>query len=185
MQGVLLSASWELDVWGRVRYGQAAAVAQHAATQADFEYARQSLAASVARSWFLAIEARQQIALSASAVADGEWLSLAGDRERVGSGDSYVAVASANLEIYRDALLQANLGMHRRCARSKRCSALSGGSARGATELTCVICGAARRSRGAAGTASRRRAAERRIAAAFNRVEESKVALLPHCATAG
>ena len=37
-------------------------------------------------------------------------ISLAGDRERVGSGDSYeVAVASANLEIYRDALLQANL----------------------------------------------------------------------------
>ena len=88
-------------------------------------------------------------------------------------------MASANLEIYRDALLQAILRMHRRCA-LETLSALSGGSARGATELTCVICGAARSV--PAELLERRpdvAAAERRIAAAFNRVEESKVALLP------
>jgi len=57
LEGVFLSASLELDVWGRVRYGRAAAQAQSEATAADFAYARQSLAATVAKSWFAAIEA--------------------------------------------------------------------------------------------------------------------------------
>ena len=61
IQGGVLSATWELDLWGRVRYGRAASAAQAASAQADFEYARQSIAALVAKSWFLATEAGLQV----------------------------------------------------------------------------------------------------------------------------
>ena len=190
LQGALLSASWELDVWGRVRYDQQAAVQQHAATQADLQYARESLAAAVARSWFLASEARQQRALAASAVSDGERLiSLAGDRERVGIGDSYdVAVASANLEIYRDALLQGDLAL----AQALRAlEVLVGRYPAAALDVPSTF--AALPPVPAAGVPAElleRRpdiaAAERRVAAAFNRIEEAKVAMLPRIAlTAG
>jgi outer membrane protein, multidrug efflux system len=52
LQGIIIAASWELDLWGRVRYGRNAAQETYASTQADFEFARQSLAATTARSWF-------------------------------------------------------------------------------------------------------------------------------------
>src|SRR5204862_8318418 len=61
IQGGVVTASWELDLWGRVRTGRAASATQAASAQADFEYARQSLAALVARSWFLATEAGLQV----------------------------------------------------------------------------------------------------------------------------
>jgi NodT family efflux transporter outer membrane factor (OMF) lipoprotein len=58
--GVGIGASWELDVWGRIRSRKAAATAESAALEADYEYARQSLAAAVARAYFSTIEAAQQ-----------------------------------------------------------------------------------------------------------------------------
>lgn len=58
--GVGIGAAWEADVWGRVRSKKAAAKADSAALEADYEFARQSLAAAVARAYFSAIEAAQQ-----------------------------------------------------------------------------------------------------------------------------
>src|SRR5262249_11946523 len=60
LKGAVLTASWELDLWGRVRYGRAAAAADAASAQADFLYARESIAAAVAKNWFLATEAGLQ-----------------------------------------------------------------------------------------------------------------------------
>ena len=57
--GVIVPASWEIDLWGRVRYGRVAAEDQYASTEADVAAAAQSIAALVAKSWFLAIQARQ------------------------------------------------------------------------------------------------------------------------------
>src|SRR5262245_1154539 len=54
LQGVVAAASWELDLWGRVRYGKMAAAEENVASQADYEFARQSLAAAVAKAWFSA-----------------------------------------------------------------------------------------------------------------------------------
>ena len=68
LDAVLLNASLELDIWGRIRYGTAAAEAQSTAVQADYAYARQSLAATVAKSWFVAIEAGLQRAIVVDAV---------------------------------------------------------------------------------------------------------------------
>lgn len=66
---VYASVGWELDVWGRLRSKRAAAEAGFQATALDYAYARQSLAAMVAKSWYLAIETRQLVELNAEAVA--------------------------------------------------------------------------------------------------------------------
>src|SRR3954462_1369408 len=64
LEGIGVFANWELDLWGRVRAGRASATAQHVSASLDPEYARQSLAAFVAKSWFLATEARLQKAIA-------------------------------------------------------------------------------------------------------------------------
>jgi NodT family efflux transporter outer membrane factor (OMF) lipoprotein len=58
--GLGVGAAWEADVWGRIRSKKAAATAESAALEADYEFARQSLAAAVARAYFSTIEAAQQ-----------------------------------------------------------------------------------------------------------------------------
>jgi len=51
---ILGAASWELDIWGKIRSETAAARQGLAATQADYQYARMSLAATTAKVWYLA-----------------------------------------------------------------------------------------------------------------------------------
>jgi multidrug efflux system outer membrane protein len=106
-----LFATWELDLWGRVRAQAEAGSAQYEATARDAEYARQSIAALVAKSWFLAIEARRQRAIAQDMVAAGESLAaLARERKRIGRGDEYdIRLAQASLQGYRDAVLQLQL----------------------------------------------------------------------------
>src|SRR6476646_6116224 len=58
--GIAAGAAWEADVWGRIRSKKAAAKAESLALEADYEFARQSLAAAVARAYFSTIEAAQQ-----------------------------------------------------------------------------------------------------------------------------
>ena len=60
--------AWEIDVWGKLRAQRAAAVEGYAATALDYAYARQSLAATVCKTWYLAIETRQLLALAEQAV---------------------------------------------------------------------------------------------------------------------
>ena len=105
LEGVGVFANWELDVWGRVRAGRAAASGQYDSASLDAEFARQSLAALVAKSWFLATEARLQKAVADEmAAAAARNLAFAEDRRRIGSGDEYdVTLARASLATYRDA----------------------------------------------------------------------------------
>ena len=58
--GIAAGTAWEADVWGRIRSKKAAAKAESKALEADYEFARQSLAAAVARAYFTTIEAAQQ-----------------------------------------------------------------------------------------------------------------------------
>lgn len=108
LQGVGITAGWELDLWGRVRYGRAAAEQQYASTDADAEYAVQSLAALVAKSWFLATEALLQREVAGQTVrASEELLRVAETRRRVGiGGEQDVALARASRDSYRDSLRQ-------------------------------------------------------------------------------
>ena len=90
LQGIGIFASWELDLWGRVRAGRESAQLQYVSVELDTEYARQSIAALVAKSWFLATESRLQKGIAEEMVRSGERLvSLARDRLRVGKGDEY------------------------------------------------------------------------------------------------
>ena len=108
LQGVIAVASWELDVWGRVRYGARASKDQLAASRADYEYARQSLVATLAKAWFLATEATLQRDIATQAVASSSaLLQLAQKRAAVGVGSELdVASASVSLQTYRDSLVQ-------------------------------------------------------------------------------
>ena len=190
LNGIFLNLSLELDVWGRLRYGEAAAAAQSDAVQADYAYARQSLAAMVAKSWFLAIEATLQraIVLDMAKAAD-ELLRLAQQRQRIGAGNEQaVAEARANLGSYRDALRQSEL------ARDNAMRALElllgrypAADVALAAQLTPLP---APLPAGLPSQLLERRpdvvAAERRVAIAFHRVGESKAALLPRISlTAG
>jgi outer membrane protein TolC len=88
LEGVGVFANWELDLWGRVRAGREAAQLQYVSVALEAEYAAQSLAAMVAKSWFLATEARLQKAAAEEVVRSAERLvGLAQDRQRVGRGD--------------------------------------------------------------------------------------------------
>ena len=79
------SVGWELDVWGKLRAQRASAEAAYEATALDYDYARQSLAATVARTWYLAIETHQLLALAEQAVTlYGKLLALVEDRRRAG-----------------------------------------------------------------------------------------------------
>lgn len=66
--GVSLNAAWELDVWGRMRAGQRAAIADLQAQAAEYESARVSLASQVAKAWLALAEANEQTALAREAL---------------------------------------------------------------------------------------------------------------------
>lgn len=61
-----VQASWEADLWGRVRAGALVARYDLVSTQALHESARQSLAANVARAYIASIETRLQLDLAVS-----------------------------------------------------------------------------------------------------------------------
>jgi outer membrane protein, multidrug efflux system len=64
----LATVSWEIDVWGRLRAQRAAAQESYEAIALDYAFARQSLAATTAKSWYLAIETRQLLTLAEQSV---------------------------------------------------------------------------------------------------------------------
>ena len=85
VSGSTVAISWEADVWGRVQAGANAAVENLRATVADFEFARQSLAANVAKSWYLAIELQGQEDLALEVVdIRKELLKVVETREELG-----------------------------------------------------------------------------------------------------
>ena len=59
-----LAASWEMDLWGRLRDLDHAARQDYQAARADYRSARLSLAANVAKSWCNIITARQRLELA-------------------------------------------------------------------------------------------------------------------------
>ncbi|MCY4050514.1 MAG: TolC family protein [Gammaproteobacteria bacterium] len=63
-----LRANWELDVWGRIRAGATAAILHAQSVEADYVFSQNSLAATVARAYFLVIESNQQVAVTQKTV---------------------------------------------------------------------------------------------------------------------
>lgn len=62
--GLSLNASWEPDVWGRLRDLEVASLLDYEASVADFRSARLSLAANTAQSWCNLITAEKQLVLA-------------------------------------------------------------------------------------------------------------------------
>ena len=155
-----------------------------------FAYARQSLAAMVAKSWFLATEAGLQRAIVQDMVRSSEsLLSLAQDRLRVGNGtEQDVAVARANVGPYRDMLRQADLSREQALRALElllgRYPSAEVAVAQNLSAMPAPV------PVGLPSELLERRpdvvAAERRVAAAFNRVGEAQAARLPRISlTAG
>jgi outer membrane protein, multidrug efflux system len=186
LQGVAFGVSWEPDLWGRLRYGRNATQETRAAVAADYEFARQSIAATVARTWFTATLAGEQYRRTESMTgATAKLVELAEQRQRVGVGDEQeIAGARAELGNLEESLLALRLTQEQ----SLRALELLLGrypaaelSAR--TDLP-ALPGAV--PVGLPLELLERRpdlvAAERRVAAAFDRVGEAKAARLPRLA---
>jgi NodT family efflux transporter outer membrane factor (OMF) lipoprotein len=104
--GLGVGAAWEADVWGRVRSKKAAAQAESDALAADYEFARQSLAAAVARAYFTTIEASQQAA-NAQATLDlyQEYVTLTDTKKEQGHASDFdLAQIKARTASAQDAL---------------------------------------------------------------------------------
>jgi NodT family efflux transporter outer membrane factor (OMF) lipoprotein len=183
LQGASLGASWEPDLWARMRYARNAAQATHASVQADYEFSRQSLAATVAKSWFTAAETWQQGELAGAMIqASEELVTLADKRRQVGPGTQQdVALARASLATVQDTAEQVKLA-HSQSLRALELllghyPAAELETSRDLPPLPGPV------PAGLPIEMLERRpdmvAAERRVAAAFNRVGEAKAAKLP------
>ena len=67
--GVSLDTTWEIDLWGRLRSGARAALADLQSRAADLRGAQLSIAGQTVKAWFAIAEARQQLRLAEATVA--------------------------------------------------------------------------------------------------------------------
>lgn len=191
--GVSLDVNWELDVWGRIRAGQSAYLADEEAVAAEVEAARISLAAQVAKAYFGLIEAGQQLALAEQTVETFRATEQATrDRFELGQNEAGGLAASLRLSMSDVATAEAAVE-ERRAVRDRAVRQLElllgrypAGLLEAPRELPAVP------SRPPAGLPSEllaRRpdvlAAERRFAAAGARQSEARRALFPRLALTG
>jgi multidrug efflux system outer membrane protein len=147
------------------------------------------MAAAVAKSWFLATEAGLQAEVARGSIREGDQLvSLAETRSRVGVGnDEDVYVARANVGTYRDTLRELEQARENAI---RALELLMGHYPAAAAAVTPQLPGQPDVvPSGLPSTLLERRpdviAAERRVAAAFNRVHEAKAARLPSISLTG
>jgi multidrug efflux system outer membrane protein len=183
LQGISLGVSWEPDLWARMRYGRNAAQATYASVQADFEFGRQSLAATIARSWFFACETGLQARIAQEMLVSArDLVTLAHKRQEVGRGpQADVTIANANLGTYQDAARQVQFA-HEQALRALELLVGRYPSAELAARQDLLGLPGPIPSGLPIEMLERRPdmiAAERRVAAAFNRVGEAKAARLP------
>jgi len=178
-----VGVSWEPDIWGKVRAGATAAEENLQATVADFEWARQSLAAQVAKTWFLATEIKQQVALARDTVDILEQLTeLVQAKQEIGQVSMEdVFLARADRDVAQDALRQA-LGGEKEIQRGLEIllGRYPAGEIEGADNLMPVP---PPMPVGLPADIIQRRpdlvAAERQVAAAFHLTEQARLAKLP------
>jgi len=177
------AASWQPDIWGRVRAGVNAADENLRATEADFRFARMSLAANVAKAWYLATELSLQVALASELVGIlEETVSVVEKKESVGQVSMQdVNLVRADLASARDGLEQARGGQQQaRRALEILLGRYPAGEIETATELIPVPPPVPT---GLPSQLLERRpdliAADRRVAAAFFVSEQARLARLP------
>ena len=181
--GAGLNMSWELDLWGRLRAATSAAEAAYQASELDFIAAQQSLIAQLAKSWFFAIEAQQQETLAGEVVQlQQQLVDTVAEMAAVGKvPERDVLLARAELSSARERLRQT------RAARENGVRALEVMLGRyPSAELALAVDLPKMPATPPAGLPAellqRRpdlRAAEQRVAVAFNLKESARAARLP------
>jgi multidrug efflux system outer membrane protein len=181
--GAGVAVSWEPDIWGRVQAGANAAEESYRASVADFEFARMSLAAGVAKSWYLATELALQTKLATEIVelltATVELVEVKQSVGQVTMQDVYLV--RADLATSEDALRQA-VGGQQQARRSLEIllGRYPAGEIATADELVPTPPPVPT---GIPSDVLERRAdlvaADRRVAAAFYLTEEARLASLP------
>jgi multidrug efflux system outer membrane protein len=181
--GIASGASWEADVWGRIRARKAAAKAESEALEADYEFARQSLAAAVARAYFTTIEAAQQEAIAQESLElYREYTRLTDVRQEQGHASDFdVSQIKSRTAGAQDALILAQAA---RAQTIRAIEVVTSHYPAGRFETRRSFPGQPRSvPAGLPAQILERRpdliASERRFAAAFHRVHEAKTARLP------
>ncbi len=188
-RSVNLQTSWEIDLWGRIRNNQRAAVNSAKAAQADFRSAQQSLAATTAQSYFALIESNRQIQTAAENVKILEEISrIVNVQYKNGIVSAQdIALTRSDMASAREQLINLQ-GAQRNAARALEVLLGRYPSA----ELNAGLVLPPPPAAPPAGIPSElleRRpdlvAAERRVAAAFNQREVARVARLPSLSLTG
>lgn len=187
--GVGLQVSWELDVWGRVRAGARGAAASAQAVEADYRYAQHSLAAATARAYFTAIEANLQTNNEGETVGVlEETMRIVNDKYENGMGSSQdVPLARSDLATARERLTTAE-GSYRDALRALEILLGRYPSAELAVRKLLPDVPPPPPAGVPSEVLERRPdivAAERRVAAAFNTVQQAKAARLPKLSLTG
>lgn len=115
-----IGASWEIDLWGRIRAQSRAAESQYAATRDDYLWAQRVVAATTARAWFTLIQnAKLEDRLRQTAAIQDELVRITGQRVEIGVAPETELLEARNaLRAQRDAIGKAEL------ARSQAAQAL-------------------------------------------------------------
>lgn len=192
--GLSLNLSWEIDLWGRIRAAKRAALADFEASAFDRSTAELSLAGQAAKTWFAVAEMHEQVALARSAIATFTETETA-IRERfergiAGDGQNMAAqllLASGDVAVAEERLA-ARQELEGRASRLLEVLAGTYPAGRAGASATLPELPGKVPS-GLPGTLLDRRpdlaAAERRIAAADERLLEAKRALLPAISLTG
>jgi len=104
--------SWEVDIWNRVGSNTQAAIESARSAEAGYIFSQYSIAAAVAQSYFIAIEAKQQVAVAQGVFeALTEIHRIVRLRYRYGFASAYdVSLAKSDLASARDSVETARNG---------------------------------------------------------------------------
>ena len=178
-----LSSKLEIDVWGRIREGVEAAKMDVQMAEADYVFAQHSLSASIAKTYLKIIESKQQTIISnrnRDILEETLRITLAKKENGLGTGQD-IALSSANLAAVEDHLLDLK-GAERDAVRALELllGRYPGASLEVADLLPSLPLPPAA---GVPSELLERRpdiiAAERAVAAAFNRSAQAQAAFLP------
>ncbi|MCB1077775.1 MAG: efflux transporter outer membrane subunit, partial [Verrucomicrobiae bacterium] len=192
--GLSLDLSWEIDLWGRIRAGQSAALSELQATEADRAAADLSIAGQVTRAWFGLLEAREQVVLAEKTLEIFQKTEQAvRDRFNAGIGEAGQNLASQlRLAMVDIETARANLESRREAVKlaARQIEVLLGRYPAGSLESGHALPKMpSAPPAGMPGDLLDRRpdlhASERRLAAADRRLVEAKRALLPAISLSG
>lgn len=188
-QSLSLQLNWEVDLWGRIRAGQNAAIASADAAAADYQYAQHSVAAATTKAYFIAIEAVQQVSILKNTLASLEEtyriVNVQYNNGLVSADD--VALTKSDLASAREQLITLK-SSQREALRALE--VLLGQYPKGTINVSTVLPFLpAMPPVGVPSQILERRpdliASERRVAAAFNAVKQAKAARLPQLSLTG